>query len=220
MKRLLFCVLLIIFMQRPFLQFLWADQSKTELKGPITPVPCLYNDWKKATLSGEGTDEEAKNKAESVRPRFLARKDPDPFCHVLNMTEAERKQHDEWILWENDEIMVLADKFNWQSPLVIPKSHIIFPFEAKNDLLHRLAIVAAFTSDAMKHSESDRSSNAKIYISPPDGIGVGHLHIHVQLQSQINATNKAEFFNQISSYLKPALVNINEISKSMNTSCE
>lgn len=133
----------------------------------------------------------------------------DPFSPIAKMSQVERIAAGERVLWEDDAIMVLVDRFSSMlKPLVIPKSKIMFPIDAPPELMQRLAVVAAATSDAMicaADKDCDPKSSSRIYINPPNVIGVRQLHVHVQLLIPAQDLSIDEFYTRVTRFLSEIL---------------
>ena len=172
-----------------------------------TSIPSLYENYKKTTLGREGTDKELREHLETQRERVSKLK--DPFTPIARMTEAERAAAGERVLWEDATVMVLVDRFSGTpKPLVVPKKEMMFPIDASQDFIKRLAMVAAATSDALMWAvggECDPSSSSKIYVNPPTVIGVRQLHVHVKPADPLRDINAGEFYTGVSKYLRDRL---------------
>ena len=166
----------------------------------------LYKNWRKAALSDDATDEQVREYAEKERQRVSTLR--DPFTPIANMNEAERAAAGERVLWEDDTIMVLVDRFHDVKPLVIPKKQMMFPIDAPPGFMDRLAVVAAATSDALiwgAGGECETASSSRIYVNPPKVIGIRQLHAHVQPSHSIRDSVQDGFYTRVSEYLADAL---------------
>lgn len=100
----------------------------------VTPIPSLYDDWKSRTVGQTGTDEQARAIAERERQRV--RQLPDPFTPLATLSCDERRATHEQVVWEDDALMALVDRFGAGAELLItPKSPVNFFIDlSKNQL--------------------------------------------------------------------------------------
>ncbi len=181
------------------------QRLKPQSEHQCTPIPSLYEDWKKAIVGKDGTDEQARTYAESQRAHVSEL--PDPFTKVGRMSPAERTAADERVLWEDETIFVLVDKYRaTPSLLVIPKEPVIFPIDAPSDLIKRLGQVAAVTGDAMIFAVGKTCqavAKAAMYINPPGAVSVRQMHVHVE--PSIGSFDGTEPYGRAAEYLKTHL---------------
>jgi len=133
----------------------------------------------------------------------------DPFDSVIVGDAATRARLKERVLWEDDSVIVIVAKPALpRDALVIPKREMMFPVDASEALLARLARVAGATSDAFIQTAGLQCKSAftsSISISPPGSIGVRHLHVHVQPPDSIVIENEQDFYNRMSRNLNQIL---------------
>jgi len=166
-----------------------------------TPVPALYEEWKAKTGGAQATDSAVRRLAEARRGSITF----DPFDAVIGGDRATRKRLGERVLWEDDSVIVIVAKPAFpRDVLAIPKREMMFPFDASEGLLKRLATVAAATSDAFIQSANkhcDASLVSSISISRPTELGVKHLHVHVQPPPSILVQDEQKFYSRMSQHL-------------------
>ncbi len=141
-----------------------------------TTLPALLDDWTTASqaLGGEA---DLKAKVEAQRERVSRMK--DPFLPIAHNDPAARAK--ETVLYEDDADMVIVDAFSFgPKALVVPKVEMLFPVDATEAQLARLAEIAAAVSDAF--IDNGAQGPAKIWINPPSALTVRQLHVHVQPQ--------------------------------------
>jgi hypothetical protein len=92
--------------------------------------------------------------------------------------------------------------------LVLAKREMMFPSDASEALLGRMARVAAATSDAfIEATEKPWTSQfvANVFVNRPVVIGVRHLHVHVQPPPEIVIQDEAVFYSRMSRALGEAM---------------
>ncbi len=211
-------VLVVLFITALFINVAYneaASETPITSKLSCTPVPDLLADYKAANLWPNAKDEDVKKFVDKYRTNV--KRKPDPFSKLWPMTEAQRNQIGERVLWENDTIGVLVDIFYLRNnkkpkPLVIPKEEMNFITDASPELRARLAIVAAAASDAImvaSGKQCDPSAISRIEIHKPNHLGVKQLHVHVipPYDGQLTGIDDL-FYNRVQSYLKYALVDL------------
>lgn len=177
-------------------------------KQQCTQLPTLYADWKEATLGTAASGEEIRAHVEGERESVAQL--PDPFGPLLKMDEEELARKGERILWRDAQVAVFVDRFS-PSPklLVVPTKFVMFLTDASEQVVERLARVAAASSDALLRA-SDRACDtddpSRIYVNPPRRLGVKRLHVHVQPTEPIRHDGDANaFYARVAGQLKELL---------------
>ncbi len=112
---------------------------------------------------------------EAYRPHIATKF--DPFMPVALGDPAARAK--ELVLWEDSDVMVLADGFsNVPKALVIPKTPIMFPVDADPAILQKVARIAAQVSQAFQKVTGAGPSES--WVNPPQHLSVRQLHMHVR----------------------------------------
>lgn len=152
--------------------------------------PAIWDDWKRAALSGANEDELAA-KIEAQRDRVSRMK--DPFTPIANNDAAARAK--ETVLWEDDDTMVIVDAFSFgPKALVVPKAVMLFPIDGSVEYIARLAEIANAVSGAFV--DLGATGGSKTWINPPFALTVRQLHVHVQ-PPIARPANKAELWASV-----------------------
>jgi diadenosine tetraphosphate (Ap4A) HIT family hydrolase len=179
--------------------------APAEVSPPCTPIPALYQDWKARTPWSQEADSVVRARVDVFRSRVTF----DPFDAVIAADSATRTRKGERVLWEDDSLMVIVAKPAMpRDALVIPKLELMFPGDASEWLIGRLARAAAATSDAFMRTsgkECDSAYASRIFVNPPDAIGVRHLHVHVQPPPTIAIRDEHDFYDRMRRHLAEAL---------------
>ncbi len=101
----------------------------------------------------------------------------NPFAPLVAGDPVARAR--ETVLFENSELMVLADKF-CPSPkvLVVPKAPALTPLDVSSSTLDALARAARAASDAFSAAAGAPPSD--VWINAPQVVTLAQVHVHVQ----------------------------------------
>ena len=167
-----------------------------------TPIPALYDKWKAATV-GQGTDQEARKKAEEYRSVVCK----DPFTKLVEMSCAERKENKESVVWENSTAMVVVPTGKQVIKLlVVPKRIAMFLFDLDHEARAGLSQVAAATCDALVAAggalASSLGDSCDIYVHSPAELSVRQLHVHVKLKSATAGAMDDAFLHRTATHMR------------------
>lgn len=187
-----------------------------EPKPQCTPLSALYEIWRRTiiekdmrkpveTVSDEAFDRHVKLQRENVIKGLS-----DRFYQIAHWSDAKRAQEKEWVLWEDQEIMVLVDnRARAPKALVVPKQQGIWVLsDALQPLQKRLGQVAAITSDAFMDAQGkacQQGNFSKIYFHPPRQRGIRQVHIHIKPSWSLGLTDPRDFYRRVSERLAEKL---------------
>ncbi len=99
--------------------------------------------------------------------------------------------------------MVIVDAFSFgPKALVVPKAVMLFPLDAPDGYIDRLAEIASAVSDAFV--DLGATADSKTWINPPFALTVRQLHVHVQ-PPIARPANKDELWNNLQAALASRL---------------
>src|SRR5881392_2861098 len=154
-----------------------SHSSRAPRVPPCTPIPAIYDEWKAKTPWPQVPDSTLRRNLGPYRGQVTF----DPFDAVIRGDSATRARLNERVLWADDSVIVIVAKPAMpRDALVVPKREMMFPVDAGQAMLERLARVAAATSDAFISTtgkQCDASLASRIWVNPPGAIGVRHLHV-------------------------------------------
>ena len=145
-----------------------------------TTAPDIKREWRAAAI-GQGTDAALDQQLASARARLSTMR--DPLSPLYSMSEAELRARQEYRVWKDTALMVVADRFAIGELLVVPRDSMAFPSDASDELLAHIARASAKAAEALRAASGKScpgSAAVRIYVNPPNAIGVRQLHVHVQ----------------------------------------
>jgi diadenosine tetraphosphate (Ap4A) HIT family hydrolase len=169
-----------------------AQTSQPSTGAIATPIPSLYDVWKRAIGQPNLTDAQLRALAEQNRARVQALK--DPFSPLASLT-CDRRPSNEHVVWEDTSVMALVDRYDIRTKLlVVPKRKANFVIDLADIELSRLEKASAAGCDApvIDASGTVAIGSCSFRVGPPTGLDVAQLHVHV-LRSTNQAPNLSLF---------------------------